>query len=116
MGPQWWHCGADDTLFFVPADEFTDLGLLMGAVTRLTRETTKLRQQVARLPCMRDKTDPNCPHALHEAGDDEPDSVVTRAVSWHAGPLSFRGPGIVGILSFIAGAVTLAVAHRLHLL
>lgn len=95
--------------------EVTDLQAVKIALATLSDEMMRLNFHLARLPCMRDRTDPHCPMALANADDDEPDSVVTRQVSWHAGPLSFRGPGIIGVLSFVAGALTLAGLHWLHL-
>jgi hypothetical protein len=95
---------------------------LTHTVTILADQVMKLRQQIKRLPCMDDDgdTDPDCPAVLSDMpphrdrlrsiSDDEPDSVVTRPISVHAGMVTVRGPGImigivVVLLGLIAGAV-----------
>lgn len=86
-----------------------DLPKILEEVKKLTAETAKLRAELYKLRYHNRSVN-------HGFGDKEPDSVITKAVSWHAEPLSFRGPGITGILSFIAGALTLAIIHWIHLL
>ena len=128
------------------ADELIDLGKLLRAMQELTEEfdnmkranqhlatqVMSLTQQVRRLPCMNDPdnepdTDPDCPailssmpphrKTLHSIGDDEPDSVVTRPISVHAGPFGARGPGVmVGailVLMTVSAGVILALSPYL---
>ena len=88
----------------------------------------KVNKLVHRLSCMEEDTDPDCPVAIHDTeppshraslasmSDEEPDSVLTRPVSVHAGKLSFRGPGImvaiIAILMGFGGLVALALTHK----
>jgi hypothetical protein len=88
----------------------------------LATQVMKLTQQVKRLPCMdpESDTDPDCPAVLSDMpphrerlasmSDAEPDSVVTRPISVHAGQFAFRGPGImVGIVVVLLGVIGGAV-------
>jgi len=88
---------------------------LKKANLHLATQVMSLTQQVRRLPCMIDgtgdkeaDTDPDCPAMLSDMppphsrrdklgsmSDEEPNSVVTRPISVHAGMVTVRGPGIM---------------------
>jgi uncharacterized small protein (DUF1192 family) len=91
-------------------------------VQHLSNEVMRLRHELRKLPCRDDgDTNPDCPALLSDAppshrerlasmSDEEPDSVVTRPISVHAGQFAFRGPGImVGIVVVLLGVIGGAV-------
>ncbi len=100
---------------------------LKKANLHLATQVMSLTQQVRRLPCMNGgeeaDTDPDCPamlsdmpaphsrrNKLSSMSDDEPDSVVTRPISVHAGMVTVRGPSImVGAVLVLLGLITAAV-------
>jgi hypothetical protein len=117
-------------------EELVDLGKVLRAVAELQtivnethRQLMRLRWEVRRLPCMQSgsdpDTDPDCPALLSDApipmshreqlrsvGEDEPDSVVTRPLSLHAGPFQFRGPSIFVVITAIAAFVLYLVFRQ----
>lgn len=79
-------------------------------------------EMVRHLSCMLPDTNPDhCAEhvaiarkTLASMSDDEPDSVLTRQISVGAGPLSFRGPGVMMAVFVIVAIVTLvALKHYL---
>jgi len=95
---------------------------LLKTMEHMSTEVMKHGVALRRLACVTDDdpnepdTDPECPVAnqlseppshrksLHSVSEDEPDSIVTRPVSVHAGSLSIRGPGLMIALVLILGA------------
>jgi len=100
---------------------------LRSTTHHLATESMRLRHTIRKLLCMGDvdsdeKTDPDCPallsdmppaqyrERLRSIGDDEPDSVVTRPISVHAGMVTVRGPSImVGAVLVLLGLIAAAV-------
>ena len=101
---------------------------LKAANVHLATQVMLLNAQVKRLPCMNSggddepDTDPDCPallsilpprsrrDKLSSMSDDEPDSVLTRPTSVHAGMVTMRGPSVmVGAVVVLLGLIAAAV-------
>jgi hypothetical protein len=84
------------------------------AMHLMNTELMRMRYRIGKLACVDDNegpepdTDPDCPAVLPDStemhrktllsiSEDEPDSVVTREISVHAGPVQFRGPGVIAL-------------------
>jgi hypothetical protein len=100
---------------------------LKKANLHLATQVMSLNARVKRLPCMQieddgEPTGPACPAAITDIppdstrgrllsiSDDEPNSVVTRPISVHAGMVTVRGPGImIGTVVVLLGLIAAAV-------
>jgi hypothetical protein len=100
--------------------------LVMDASNRAFQQADYVNKRLQKLTCIEAESTPTGRDAkeiepeYHEnlisVSDDEPDSVLTRPVSVHAGKLSFRGPGImvavIAVIMAFGGLIALALVHK----
>lgn len=108
-------CGRLDMLEHRVGKVEESLAILKSTVDELFQEIQSVSKFVHGLSCVEGDTCPDIPASLlppssrksraslASMSDDEPDSVLTREASLHAGPLAYRGPGVIVMIVLLIG-------------